>query len=421
MALKARQIGYSWLAIAKALWLMRFRACSVLLFSQTDLEAQELMRRLVEMWRRLPDWLRPEASGEPSKHELSLASGAQALAFATTARSGRSFTAGFVLVDEADFVTDLDALLNAVKPTVDMGGRLALVSTSNKSRESSLFKAVYLAAKAGKNNYAPVFHGWRARPGRTDEWYAAEERASLAETGALDRVYQEYPATDEEALAPAALDKRIASEWLRQCYVEVTPLADLPRGAPSVPGLMVYRLPVEGGIYVVGADPAAGNPTSHESAATVLDARTGEEVASFAGRFQPSTFAGHINEIGKWYGHACAMVEKNNHGWAVLLWLEQNGELPLLHGLDGQMGWTTSTKSKALMYEQVADTFRLKETIIHSFATLTQLQSIEGGSLKGPGGKGDDRAMGYGLAIVGVPRALMAVVNRRQGDSYIIT
>ena len=41
--------------------------------------------------------------------------------------------------------------------------------------------------------------------------------------------------------------------------------------------------------YVVGADPAEGNPTSDPSALEVLDADSGEEVASLAGRYEPAT------------------------------------------------------------------------------------------------------------------------------------
>ena len=53
---------------------------------------------------------------------------------------------------------------------------------------------------------------------RTGEWYEAEKRAFLAQTGALDDLYQEYPATDAEAMAPRSLDKRLPAQWLQNCY-----------------------------------------------------------------------------------------------------------------------------------------------------------------------------------------------------------
>src|SRR5262249_30089768 len=138
------------------------------------------------------------------------------------------------------------------------------------------------------------------------------------------------PATDAEALSPRTLDKRLAPQWLQQCFAERKPLPELPHGAPSIPGLEVYRLPESGRAYVVGGDPAEGNPTSDDSAATVLDSETGEEVAAIAGKFQPSVFASHIDAIGCWYNRAHVMVERNNHGHAVLLWLRDHSRLYIL-------------------------------------------------------------------------------------------
>ena len=40
---------------------------------------------------------------------------------------------------------------------------------------------------------------------------------------ATDDLFQEYPATDFEALAPRSLDRRFAAEWLRGCDGTVVP------------------------------------------------------------------------------------------------------------------------------------------------------------------------------------------------------
>lgn len=411
--LKARQLGFTWVVLGYVLWLILFRPiATVLLFSKRDDEAVELLDlRLKEMHRRLPSWLQVAAGKTDGKHDWLLANGSRVKAFPTT--GGRSYTGSFVLVDEADFVPDLNVLLNAVKPTVDAGGKLVLLSTADKSRPQSLFKRIYRAAKAGENTYRPIFHGWRARPDRDDAWYERQSRDCLANTGSLDDLHQEYPATDEEALAPRSLDKRIAPEWVRQCYRERTPLAKLPPGAPSIPDLTVYNLPVGGRAYVVGADPAEGNPTSDESALAVLDALTGEEVATLAGRIQPTTLAQHLDAVGRWYNGASVLVERNNHGHAVLLWLESESPLPLLIGHDGRTGWLSSVKGKAILYGACADAFRHRETILHSFATLTQLQSIEGSTLRAPQGEHDDRADAYALALV----AARAVLAQAADDS----
>jgi hypothetical protein len=110
-------------------------------------------------------------------------------------------------------------------------------------------------------------------------------------------------------------------------------------------------------------------------------------------------FAAHLEMIAKWYGGAGVLVERNNHGHAVLLWLRDRGGLTLGQGLDNKDGWLTNEKGKAMLYAVAADAFREQETVLHGFATFTQLASIEGASLRAPEGEPDDRAVAYALAL----------------------
>ena len=58
----------------------------------------------------------------------------------------------------------------------------------------------------------------------------------------------------------------------------------------------------------------------------------------------------------------------------------------------------------AELYDACADAFRNTETVLHSFATFTQLASIEGATLRAPEGEHDDRADSYALACVAMSR-----------------
>jgi hypothetical protein len=404
--LKARQLGFTWLLCGYALWLMLFRpAATVLIFSRRDDEAVDILDfRLKGMHERLPDWMRQPAQVD-GKHLWVLATGSQAMAFPTT--GGRSYTATLVIVDEADFVPDLGRLLNAVKPTVDAGGQLVLLSTADKSRPESQFKKIFRAASDGRSSYESIFYGWSARPDRTPEWYAEQRRDCLENTGALDDLHQEYPASAIEAMAARTLDKRIPPDWIEACWEGMKTLADAEiarRGGPAINGLVVYEPPQPGREYVMGADPAEGNPGSDESALAVLDAASGAEVACLAGRYEPGVFAAHTDAIGKWYSHADVLPERNNHGHAMLLWLRDNSALTVLCGHDGGLGWMSSTKGKALLYDDCAAIFRERQTVIRSMPTLNQLLSVEGATLRAPEGMPDDRADAYALACVAVRR-----------------
>jgi hypothetical protein len=292
-----------------------------------------------------------------------------------------------------------------VKPTIDAGGRLILLSTADKSKPQSAFKRIYGAGKRGENGYKAVFLPWSARPGRDEAWYEEQKRDVLARTGATDDLFQEYPATDFEALAPRSLDRRFAAEWLRGC--DGTGISDLVGTGPAVPGLKVWRSPVPGATYVIGADPAEGNPQSDNSAASVVDL-AGEQVAAWAGRFEPATFGSQIAAVSALFNGAPALVERNNHGHAVLLWLAEFSDVQhpgptgagvqCLPGLDGKAGWATTGRSKPLAYDNAADVIRDGGTRVHDEDTLSELGSITA-KLEAPDGMRDDRAMAHVLAL----------------------
>jgi len=133
----------------------------------------------------------------------------------------------------------------------------------------------------------------------------------------------------------------------------------------------------------------------------VLDTITGEEVASLAGKFQPAVLAEHANTLGRWYNHASVLVERNNHGHAVLLALSERGELYRLSGHDDKEGWLSSQLGKVMLYDRCADAFRNREVVLHTFATYVQLASIDGSTLRAPDGEPDDRADAFALACAG--------------------
>lgn len=413
-ALKARQLGITWLVLGHCVKVAVFRPGStILLFSARDDEAKELLSRCRGMYERLPDWMKPRQPprnrrarpGKDNDSVWELPNGSKIMCF--PANAGRSYTASIVVVDEADWLKpphDLGFLLDAIKPTIDAGGKLFLISTVDKGRPESLFKRIYLNAMEGKNSYKGVFLPWSARPDRNASWYAEQVKDSIANHGSLDHVHQEYPASAEEALAPRSLDKRFPAGWLLQCF-QALPPAVIPSHQhpkpPAIPGLLVYKIALPGRKYLIGADPAEGNPTSDDSALVVLDQDTGEEVCSLAGRLEISTFSAYIDQISTYYNHAPALIERNNHGHAVLAKVKTR----TLCGLDGKAGWLTQEKSKSQMLATAADCFRDKETLIHTQSTFHQLASIEGSSQRAPEGMHDDRAVAYCLALVALVKS----------------
>jgi hypothetical protein len=399
--LKARQLGLTWLVLAFILHGMLFRPIFVaLIFSKREDEALYLLgeERLKGMYKKLPEWMQARAITVDAAKHIRLSNGSSVRAFPSNA--GDSYTATFAFIDEADLVPDLKQLLGRVKPTIDAGGKIVMVSRVDKSKPQSIFKQIYRAAKQHLNEWATMFLSWRVHPGRTQEWYDKQQADTLHNTGALDDLHEQYPETDGEALAGKTLDKRFAPSWVQQCYQEARTL-ELKGALPSIPGLLIYRVAEIGHRYVIGIDPAEGNPTSDDSALTVLDQETQEEVAHLSGKFQPSVIAGYADTIGQYFNNADVLVERNNHGHAVILWLDDNSPLTVLLGPDEKKGWHSTTLGKVKMYDAGADALKNEETAIHTFKTFIQLQSIEGSTLRAPEGEMDDGADSYVLALVG--------------------
>lgn len=402
--LKARQLGMTWLALAFALWMMLFDAPSyVLLFSMRDNESVDLLSRLRSMYDHLPEWLKARRVTADAGHEFALSNESRAQAFPTSA--GDSYTANLVVIDEADSVPDLNDTLSRVKPTIDAGGRLWLIGRVDKDKPFSPFKQVFRDSMDSLDSqWSGIFLPWYARPDRTQEWYDAIKRDCLRRTGSLDEVYEQYPETIAQALAPRSLDKRLPPEWLQGSLVEVDAMQ--PEGAPNITGLTMYREPVMEMRYVVGVDPAEGNPGSDDSAISVMSVR-GEEVATLAGKFEPSLTAVYARELAQYYNAAPVLVERNNHGHAVIQWLTENGGVRLLQGHDRpesdrihRYGWLTNAKGKALMYSMFADGLKEGQITIHDWRTYEQLSSIDGRTLSAPEGQMDDRATACVLAFL---------------------
>jgi hypothetical protein len=245
--LKARQLGITWLCCAYALWLCMFKPGKVvLLFSKGALEAYELARRIREMYLRLPLWLR--ASNPLIKDnlsELQWANGSRVQSLAATRSAGRSFTASLVLMDEAAFMQWATELYTALKPTIDAGGQLFVVSTANG--EQGFFHKLWTDAEKHLNNFATLFLSWRARPGRDDAWRARV--ASEALSSVLD--LQEYPSTAEEAFQSTGNERFLDSIlWWDACKEDLPPLDKSTPLVLALDGAYAARGDVFGGVAV---------------------------------------------------------------------------------------------------------------------------------------------------------------------------
>lgn len=403
--LKARQIGMTTLVAAWAVHSGLFTPGFVtLLFSKGHLEAKKLLRRIRLIFLMLPEFLRPGFDKDTTT-ELGLTNGSEYISFGSMASGGDSFTADAVIIDEADLIRNLDDVLSGAKPTIDAGGKLILLSRTEKTDFNSPFKRICRAALAGVSEFTLIFLAWFSRPGRTKEWYEALAREIEQRTFAKDELYANYPTTPDEALSARELDKRFPISVLDPVFFEEQPIKDL-KDTPFAgwANLKIYRLPQPGETFVVGGDVAGGNPHSDDSTAVVLNKATLEEVATLAGKIEPTVHAMRTNTLAKFFNNAEIMPEKNHTHGAKYLEALKALKAKILFGYDRKPGWFTDLPRKHLMYDNVAEAVRTQKTIIHSKELYDQLGSLDALELEAPFGFKDDIAMGYGLAVQGACR-----------------
>jgi hypothetical protein len=400
--LKARQLGISWVVIAYVLWKCLVRPGELaLLFSKGQRESSELIRRMLSLLSRLPKGLvkrLPRRVSKPNTREIAWANGARVISMPATANAGISYTAGTVVMDEAAHPTMAQSLYGMVKPTIDAGGQFVMLSTANGL--GGLFHSTWRGAVAGTNGFFPVFLPWWSRPGRDAAWYARV----VAESNDPDTVPQNYPANSIEAFRSSG-SLRFRPEWIEAQVANLkAPLhpTALPPGLVGIPGLMVWEPPLPGHSYVIGADTAEGVEGGDYDAAPVLDKASLRQVAEIHGRWEPDDYAQVLFDVGQAYGKASVVVERNNHGHAVLLALSYRRYPEVALGHDGKPGWLSNHQTKPPSVDCLAEHLKAGTLVVRSLGSLGELQDykkLPNGDTGASEGSHDDLVAGWYIAL----------------------
>ena len=364
--LKARQDGATWLVASYLAWLGIYRkGTDGLLLSRTEPDAIDFLSRVGSVLRLLPRHLSLPVTKEASL-SLTLANGSRFTAMASTEDAGRGHTYSVVVQDEADFHPYLAQNYTAIKPTIDAGGQLIMVSTVNKRRMDSLFKGILRGVP--QNGWKKRFWGWRLRPGRDDAWYERTKAATPPALGMSPELYmeQEYPESEAQAMAAsralAFFDPDTLSLMLQDCREPKMLQGGLVR---------VWREPVVGGKYIGFGDVAWGHASAY-SCFALADWQTGLQVAEIYGRPEHDEYAQAIADLTTRYNRAYFSIEANGEtversGLNVInkLIVLGLGERMYHHSEkwkddERQRGWLTTGVTRPVMLGELEEAVRLR-------------------------------------------------------------
>lgn len=413
MMLKSREIGSSTFWVAEKLRkVLTHPGSTLLIAANKEDNARNLIKYAKSMIRHLPPELKPRITAD-NQTEIELGDlGCLIKAMAGTATSGRSDRCKYLICTEmafwgADGKTNPEEYWVAVTGALVEGGEIVLESTAHT--QADMFHDFWFD---DDNGYRKHFYPWNANPTHHGAWY--QQRAS--EITDKFMFLRDYPSTPAEAFTSASDTYFDADTILAgKTYIR-PPLETRQIGQErQTPGqILVWKRPVAGRHYVIGADVAEGRKTSRErpdwSTAVVIDARSYEHVASVHCRLPDDEFARQLVQVAQEYNRAQLAIERNNFGQAVIRTAQAYGYDNFFHqsvqmraeGRDltvDEIGWATSSKTrKNNMLNDLYQLMKSGDVQSPDAGFWDEAQDMDRGTLRAINGH-DDRVMAMGIAV----------------------
>lgn len=255
IVLSARQTGKSVTSAAYLLWYAMFHFDkTILIASNKNANAMEMILRIRYAYENLPNWIKPGVTEDGwNKHNIGFDNDSRIVSTATSDDAGRGMAISLLFLDEFAFVAPgiQKEFWKSIAPTLSTGGTCIMTSTPNGDMND--FAQIWRGANiphesdpgVGINNFHPIQVYWDEPPGR-DEKFKEDEIAKLGE-----RVWmQEYEC---EFLSSDAL--LIDSLFL----INLTAQISKSKPIAVIKDVVFFEHIKPEGTYLVGVDPATGN------------------------------------------------------------------------------------------------------------------------------------------------------------------
>ena len=328
---KFRQGGLTTVTLLWGMWKCMFQTDQqIMLLSKTDREATDIGMMVDRAVENLPDWLKPKKDGKWNDHlKMFTETGSSVKFYSPQAARGKSVT--FLIIDEAAFIEDMDKHWKAMWPVLSTGGSCTLVSTVNGI--GNWYYQTYVEAKEKRNLFHVIDLDYWEHPDYNNPKWVAEQKAQLGEKGFLQEVLREFLGSGETYFSSRTVrelteqtmnnhpGKKLFSKWVNKQGFASTIEPEDNKGA-----LWVWREPVDGREYIIGADCAEGQGENNDNSCfQVIDQITCEQVAEFySNTVPPNVFAQILREVAIYYNNALLVVENMGPGIAVLNTLQNH-------------------------------------------------------------------------------------------------
>lgn len=371
--------GISKISGAFATWYAMFHSHkTILIVSRRNEDAMGFLRdHIVFLFEHLPPWMQEVWKPvKQNEHEIIFPNGSRIQSLTSHPEVLRSSSASLNIIDESAFIQGMDTMWAAGWPTLQHGGSVIVISTTNGV--GGWYWSTWTDAEAKVNGFNPIMVNWwdmdwaiEYKDPLSGEWkriapcdgirkckdkheinkygpywspWLEEQYRALQDQGDSWKFDQEILASfvgsgntvlSKEVLAYIQTTIKEPAQKVKGFQTYVHPVnreveeIDFNFDDPDE-GFWVWHKPVaakpikrRGGLvvdsgsaahsYVMGIDIATGKGRDF-STIEVFDINTMEQVAEFMARCLPREFLKYIDRIGRWYNCALAVVERNNGG-----------------------------------------------------------------------------------------------------------
>jgi hypothetical protein len=429
IVLKARQMGMTtWIAGRFFLRTITTPGVLTVQVAQNRQASESIFRIVQRMWENLPEDMRkgPLVRSRANVGQMvfpKLDSEFRVWS-AGDENAGRGLSIQNLHCSEvARWPRDAGATLAGLRAALVPGGELVLESTPNGAY-GAFYDEWTRAVDAGDvqrrdqdEGLVRHFLPWWMEPAyvgeRVDSESLSAEESELATTHALtpeqigfrrslERSFgklrsQEY-AEDAEVCFRATGDCCFDIEAIETRLAEVASATAVPKRGGS---LLVWMPALPERDYIVAVDTAGGGPDGDFAAIQVVDAATGVQCAELQERLAPLELARVAAEMAREYGGALMVVERNNHGSAVLAYLSAVERYERVYRQAGQAGWLTTAASKPEIVSRLGALLVEKPQMFMSRRLLAECRTFvrnDYGRSGAANGAHDDLVISMGLA-----------------------
>lgn len=328
---KFRQGGLTTVTLLWGMYKCMFQTDQqIMLLSKTDREATDIGMMIDRAAENLPDWLRPKKDGKWNDHlKMFTETGSSVKFYSPQAARGKSVT--FLIIDEAAFIEDMDKHWKAMWPVLSTGGSCTLVSTVNGI--GNWYYQTYIEAKEKRNLFHVIDLDYWEHPDYNNPKWVAEQKAQLGEKGFLQEVLREFLGSGETYFS-SKIVRELTEQTMNNCpskklfakWVNLQGFASTVESESNKGALWVWKEPVDGRDYIIGADCAEGQAENNDNSCfQVIDQITCEQVAEFySNTVPPNAFSQILKEVCIYYNNALLVVENMGPGIAVLNTLQNH-------------------------------------------------------------------------------------------------